>query len=181
MHVKDVFPFPIIGIDSDNGGEFINDHLYRYCLEHEITFTRSRPLHKNDGAHVEQKNWSRVRELVGYERFDTPRELELLNEIWELDRIFTNYLLPQQKLVSKTRHGAKVTKKHDRPATPYQRATGYPGMRKRPIITMNAEFKKIRVMAMSRKIFALTGELDTLSRHKNKTSINATNVAKGQL
>jgi Integrase core domain. len=180
MHVKDVFPFPIIGIDSDNGGEFINHELYRYCLEHEITFTRSRPLHKNDGAHVERKYWSRVHELVGYERFDTERELELLNRIWELDRVFTNYLLPQQKLVSKTRHGAKVTKKHDKPATAYQRASEYPGMPKRPIITMNAQFKKIRVMAMGRQIFALTGELDTISRHKNKASINATNIAKEQ-
>lgn len=179
MHIKAVFPFPIIGIDSDNGSEFINHELYNYCLEHEITFTRSRPLHKNDGAHVEQKNWSRVRELFGYERFDTPRELELLNQIWELDRVFTNYLLPQQKLVSKTRHGAKVTKKHDKPATAYQRATEYPGMRKRPIITMNAQFKKIRVMSLSRKIFALTSELDTIARHKNKKSsaVPATEMA----
>lgn len=129
---------------------------------------------------MEQKNWSRVRGLVGYERFDTERELELLNELWELDRVFTNYLLPQQKLVSKTRHGAKVTKKHDRPATAYQRAVEYPGMGKRPIITMNAQFKKIRVMALSRKIFAPTGELDTISRHKNKTSVNATSLAKAQ-
>ena len=66
-----------------------------------ITFTRSRPGNKNDGAHVEQKNWARVRELVGYLRYDTAAELELLNEIWELDRIFTNYLLPQQKLIAK--------------------------------------------------------------------------------
>ncbi|WP_353711970.1 hypothetical protein [Arthrobacter sp. K5] len=66
-----------------------------------------------------QKNWSRVRELVGYLRYDTAAELELLNHIWELDRIFTNYLLPQQKLVSKTRHGARVTKIHDAPATPH--------------------------------------------------------------
>lgn len=116
----------------------------------EITFTRSRPLHKNDGAHVEQKNWSKVRELVGYERFDTPRELELLNQIWELERVFTNYQLPQQKLVSKTRHGAKVGKKHDKPATAYQRAAVYPGMGKRPIVGMNAQFEKIRVMALSR-------------------------------
>jgi len=180
MHVTDVFPFPIIGIDSDNGSEFVNGHRHRYCLEHRITFTRSRPLHKNDGAHVEQKNWSRVRELVGYERFDTPRELELLNQIWELDRVFTNYLLPQQKLVSKTRHGAKVVKKHDQPATAYQRAIGYPGMGKRPVIGMNAQFKKIRVMALSRQILALTGELDTISRHKNKTTVPLPKAAKQQ-
>ncbi|WP_236641089.1 integrase catalytic domain-containing protein [Glutamicibacter sp. HZAU] len=66
MHVMEVFPFPIIGIDSDNGSEFINQELLRFCQEQQITFTRSRSGNKNDGAHVEQKNWSRVRELVGY-------------------------------------------------------------------------------------------------------------------
>lgn len=95
------FPFPILGIDSDNGSEFINEQLLRYCIEHKITFTRSRPGNKNDGAHVEQKNWARVRELVGYYRYDTPAELAKLNEIWELDAVFTNYLLPQQKLIFK--------------------------------------------------------------------------------
>ena len=79
------FPFPILGIDSDNGSEFINPHLFDYCTEHKITFTRSRSGNRNDGAHVEQKNWTHVRELVGYLRFDTEAELGLLNEIWELD------------------------------------------------------------------------------------------------
>ena len=170
QHVVSVFPFPILGIDSDNGSEFINHELLRYCQDHRLTFTRSRPGNKNDGAHVEQKNWSRVRELVGYHRYDTPRELELLNQVWELDRIFTNYLLPQQKLVAKTRHGAKVTKRHDRPATPHQRAAGHPAMRKRPVIGMNAEFKRIRVMALSRRILALTGDLETLARRKAGTA-----------
>jgi hypothetical protein len=99
-HVTAVFPFPIIGIDSDNGSEFINEHLLAYCHAHQITFTRSRPGNKNDGAHV-QKNWARVRELVGYLRYDTAAELEKLNEIWELDWIFSNYLLPQQKLLAR--------------------------------------------------------------------------------
>jgi len=165
-HVISVFPFPIIGIDSDNGSEFINAHLLAYCEEHKITFTRSRPGNKNDGAHVEQKNWARVRELVGYLRYDTPAELELLNEIWELDRMFTNYLLPQQKLVSKQRHGAKVTKKHDKPTTPHQRAIAHPAMRKRPIITMNAAIKRIKPGALQRQILALTGRLEELSLAK---------------
>lgn len=165
-HVISVFPFPIIGIDSDNGSEFINAHLLAYCEEHKITFTRSRPGNKNDGAHVEQKNWARVRELVGYLRYDTPAELALLNEIWEQDRIFTNYLLPQQQLVSKQRHGAKVTKKHDNPKTPHQRAIAHPAMRKRPIITMNAAIKRIKPAALQREILALTGRLEQLSLAK---------------
>lgn len=162
-HVTKVFPFPIVGIDSDNGSEFINEHLLKYCTDHEITFTRSRPGNKNDGAHVEQKNWARVRELVGYLRYDTPAELTLLNEIWELDRIFTNYLLPQQKLLSKHRYGAKVSKKHDAGATPHQRAIRHEKMRKRPIITMNAASKRIKPAALSRQILDLTGRLETLS------------------
>ena len=82
--------------------------------------TRSRPGNKNDWAHVDEKNWSRVRELVGYLRYDTPGELEPLNQILELDRIFTNYLISQQKLVSKTWRGAKVIKKHDAARTPHR-------------------------------------------------------------
>ena len=118
--------------------------------------------------------------MVGYQRFDTARELELLNRIWELDRVFTNYLLPQQKLVSKSRHGATVTKKHDKPATAYQRALGYPGMAKRPIITMNARFKSIRVMALQRQISALTAELDTLARRKNRAPVPVFDIAKAR-
>lgn len=119
MHVRRVFPFPIIGIDSDNGSEFINHHLFDYCVANKITFTRSRASHSNDGVHVEQKNWTHVRELVGCHRYDSPAQLALLNEIWQLDRVFTNYLLlQQQKLVFKQRNGAKVTKRYDVATTP---------------------------------------------------------------
>jgi Integrase core domain len=121
-HAARCFPFPVRGIDSDNGSEFINAHLVEYCTERRITFTRSRPGNKNDGAHVEQKNWTHVRELVGYLRFDTPAELDLLNAIWALDQGFTNLVLTQQKLLTRTRVGAKVIKRHDAAATPYQRA-----------------------------------------------------------
>jgi len=165
-HVTSVFPFPIIGIDSDNGSEFINDHLLRYCTEHKITFTRSRPGNSNDGAYMEQKNWTRVRELVGYYRYDTAAELAKLNEIWELDRVLTNYYLPQQKLIFKQRVGAKVTKRHDAATTPHQRAVAHEAVRPRPKITMNAEFKRINPAALSRHILALTGELEVLAQVK---------------
>ncbi|UUL75454.1 transposase family protein [Pseudarthrobacter sp. Fe7] len=170
-YVTAVFPFPILGIDSDNGSEFINEHLLAYCHAQQITFTRSRPGNKNDGAHVEQKNWARVRELVGYLRYDTAGELGKLNEIWDLDRVFTNYLLPQQKLVSKQRYGAKVSKKHDTPATPHQRAIRHPRMRKSLVIRMNAAFKRIKPGALSRQILALTAELETLALAKKPAPI----------
>ncbi|WP_286163551.1 transposase family protein [Arthrobacter sp. AG1021] len=166
-HVMKVFPFPVIGIDSDNGSEFINQELLRFCQEQQITFTRSRAGNKNDGAHVEQKNWSRVRERVCYQRYDSTEELELLNRISELDRIFTNDLLPQQKLVSKARHEANLSKVHDRPPTPQQGAIVHPAVRKMPVTRMNAAFKKIRVMALSQQILELTGSLEKLSVAKS--------------
>jgi hypothetical protein len=166
VHVSAVFSFPIRGIDSDNGSELINDHLLRWCTEQQITFTRSRPENKNDGAHVEQKNWARVRELVGYYRYDTAAELAKLNQIWELDALFTNYFLPQQKLISKQRRGAKVIKKYDTATTPHQRAVDHPAIRKRPIITMNATFKRLKPAALSRQILALTGDLEALAQAK---------------
>ncbi|MGW6175423.1 DDE-type integrase/transposase/recombinase [Arthrobacter sp. NPDC055138] len=176
-HVTAVFPFPIIGIDSDNGSEFINEYLLAYCHARQITFTRSRPGNKNDGAHVEQKNWARVRELVGYLRYDTTAELDKLNEIWDLDRTFTNYLLPQQKLIEKQRKGAKVIKKHDAPATPHQRAARHETMRKRPVIHMNAAFKRIKPGSLSRRILALAAELETLALAKKPARIKPVNTA----
>ena len=166
QHVVDSFPFPIRGIDSDNGSEFINDQLLRWCIEQKVTFTRSRPGNKNDGAYVEQKNWARVRELVGYYRYDTPGELAKLNEIWELDALFANYFLPQQKLIFKQRQGAKVIKRHDTATTPHQRAVAHEAVRKRPIITMNATFKRLKPAALSRRILALTGQLEVLAQAK---------------
>ncbi|MDJ0358137.1 hypothetical protein [Paenarthrobacter sp. PH39-S1] len=94
-----------------------------------------------------------------------------LNEIWELDRVFTNYLLAQQKLISKQRHGAKVSKQHDHPATPHQRAIRHLKMRKRPIIQMNAAFKRIKPGALSRHILALTADLETLSLAKKPAPV----------
>ncbi|WP_245413322.1 integrase catalytic domain-containing protein [Arthrobacter celericrescens] len=165
------FPFPVIGIDSDNGGEFINNELFDFCQEQRITFTRSRPYNKNDGAHVEQKNWSRVRELVGYLRYDTAAELELLNRIWELDAVFTNYLLPQQKLVAKTRRGAKVTKTHDAPATPHRRAAADPHTGPKATARMNTEYRKVRPASLSRQILSLTGRLETLATAKQSAPV----------
>lgn len=115
------FPFLILGIHSDNGSEFINNHLAKLCELRHLTFTRGRPSHSNDQAHIEQKNWSIVRRAVGYFRYDTTRELDLLNQLWPAHNDRNNLLMPSQKLISKTRTGAKVTKKHDRATTPAER------------------------------------------------------------
>lgn len=114
-------PFPLLGIDSDNGSEFINNLLYRYCLDQQITFTRSRPYRKNDQAHVEQKNWSVVRHIVGYDRWETQQELTLLEGIYDPLRSYINFFQPSFKLIAKERIGNKTIKRYDPAKTPYQR------------------------------------------------------------
>ena len=114
-------PFPLLGIDSDNGSEFINDLLYRYCLNEKITFTRSRPYKKNDQAHVEQKNWSVVRHTVGYDRWETQHELAILASIYEDLRRYINFFQPSLKLIDKERIGNQTIKRYDIAMTPYQR------------------------------------------------------------
>lgn len=114
-------PFPLLGLDSDNGSEFINQRLYNYCQREGITFTRSRSYKKNDSCHVEQKNWLVVRRLVGYDRYSSRAALETLNRVYDLLRLYVNFFQPVMKLVSKTRHGAKVHKVYDKAQIPYQR------------------------------------------------------------
>jgi hypothetical protein len=115
-------PFSLLGIDSDNGSEFLNEPLVRWCRKEEITFTRCRAYHKNDQAHVEQKNWSVVRQLLGYDRYESLAALTQMRRVYELVRLEVNGFLPVMKLVGKEREGAKVRKKYDVPKTPYRRA-----------------------------------------------------------
>jgi hypothetical protein len=119
-------PFALLGVDSDNGSEFINDQLYRYCLQEEITFTRGRAGNKNDNAYVEQKNWSVVRRAVGYHRYDTPHQLDLLNRLYAVMHFYVNFFLPVAKLKEKSRVGSKVTKRYDEPQTPFARVLDSP-------------------------------------------------------
>jgi hypothetical protein len=115
-------PFPLLGIDSDNGGEFINAHLVRYCQREKLTFTRCRAYHKNDQAHVEQRNYTAVRRLVGYDRYEGEHALQQMQRVYALARIYHNGYLPGMKLVAKQREGARVKKQYDPAKTPYKRA-----------------------------------------------------------
>ncbi|MCE5190465.1 MAG: transposase family protein [Actinomycetia bacterium] len=160
-------PFPLLGIDSDNGSEFINDELYRYCQQQNITFTRSRPYKKNDGCHVEQKNWSVVRQNVGYARFDTPEELEVLNAIHALVRLHTNFFMPSAKLVSKTRDGSKVTKRYDRPATPYRRVLASEHVPDTVKAALTARFETLDPADLRLRIGKLQDRLYKLNARKN--------------
>ena len=119
--VRAQLPMPLLGLDSDNGSEFINHHLYAYCQRHAITFTRSRAWKKNDNAHVEQKNGAIVRGLVGYDRFATKAAHAQLAAVYRVARLHINFFQPVQKLVSKTRVGARAVRRYDRAQTPWQR------------------------------------------------------------
>ena len=120
--MRRVLPFPLRGIDSDNGSEFINFQLYEYCQEHGIQFTRGRPYKKDDNAHIEQKNWTHVRKLLGYVRYDSPRALQAINALYRRElRLFQNLFLPSVKLVRKQRVGSRIRRRYDHPQTPFER------------------------------------------------------------
>jgi hypothetical protein len=165
------FPFPIKGIDSDNGSEFINAHLLAYCQANEITFTRSRAGNSNDGAYVEQKNWTHVRELVGYLRYDTDAERTKLNQIWELNALYTNYFQAQQKLVSKVRNGAKVTKKYDKAKTPHQRAMLDSSATEEARTIMTSTVEELKPVELFRRIQRLCAELESTALAKTPAPV----------
>lgn len=120
-YVRKRFPMPLRGLDSDNGSEFINQSLYDYCRKNGITFTRSRSYKKNDSCHVEQKNWSVVRRVIGYDRLTSKEALKALDDVYMILRLYINFFQPVLKLVGKSRHGARVHKVYDTAQTPYRR------------------------------------------------------------
>lgn len=115
-------PFKLLGIDSDNGSEFINNQLYRYCQGLGIQFTRGRAYKKDDNAHVEQKNWTHVRKLLGYVRYDSLQALDAINDLYRNElRLFQNLFQPSVKLLTKVRIGSRLKRLYDKPKTPFQR------------------------------------------------------------
>src|SRR5664280_1729800 len=119
-------PFPLLGIHSDNGSEFMNNHLIRYCHQEHITKARSRPYRENDNCSVEQKNWNIVRRTVWYLRYNTEDEVLLMNKIYQSLRLFTNFFLPVMQLTHKIRQGTKVARSYDTPCSPHERVLASP-------------------------------------------------------
>jgi hypothetical protein len=120
--MRDYLPFILRGIDSDNGSEFINYHLYDYCQTEHVQFTRGRPYKKNDNAHIEQKNWTHVRKILAWDRYDSPEALEAINDLYRNElRIMMNFFQPTVKLIEKRRIGSKVKRTYDEPQTPIDR------------------------------------------------------------
>lgn len=152
-------PFPLLGIDSDNGSEFINQYLTDYCKEEKLSFTRSRPYRKNDNCFVEQKNYSVVRRAVGYGRYDREAQLVLLNELYATLRLYTNFFQPTMKLKSKERVGSKVTKRYDEAQTPYQRVLAAPQVSETDKQRLRAKYKTLNPAALKRKLMRLQERL----------------------
>lgn len=175
--VRECLPFKLLGIDSDNGSEFINGELYRYCLKEEITFTRARAYRKNDNCYVEQKNWSVVRRALGYLRHDTEGELEIINRLHGYLRLYTNHFQPVMKMKEKIRVGSRVKKKYDKPRTPYQRVldSDVEKGRKEALIK---EHVKLNPAELKRQITKLQDKLWKIGLLKRKKQNYNENAAK---
>ena len=161
-------PFVLLGLDSDNGSEFINNNMKDYCDKEKITFTRTRPFRKNDNCYVEQKNWSVVRRYVGYARYETPEACAKLNELYSVLRDFTNFFVPSMKLKDKTRDGAKVTKRHHVPKTPYQRLLESKKISKAVKQRLKERYEQLNPAALWRQIRKLQKQLDKLATRRPK-------------
>lgn len=156
------FPIPVRGIDSDNGSEFINRQLYEHCLSKNIIFTRSRPYKKNDNAHIEQKNYTTVRQVLGYQRFDTEAILDLMQQLYRGPlRLYMNFFQPSVKCAEKKRIGSRIKKTYDIAQTPYERMLAHPG------ISQDVK-EKLTKLLESLDPFALRKEIDFLVREIQK-------------
>jgi len=156
-HVRTRLPMPLVGLDSDNGSEFINRSLVDYCRRHGVTFTRSRAWKKNDSAHVEQKNGAVVRQLVGYDRFTSRAAYGQLTRVYRLARLHVNFFQPVDKLLTKTRQGARSRRVYDRAQTPSQRLCAAGVLA--PDVELEALYQSLNPLQLRR---TLEHELDRL-------------------
>jgi len=157
IEIEHKLPFRLRGIDSDNGSEFINNHLLTFCQQRPagcaIQFTRSRPYKKDDNAHIEQKNWTHVRKLLGWDRYDTAQALEATNRLYEELRIFQNLFQPSMKLQCKIRKGSRLIRRYDTARTPFERV----------VECQQADPQKMAVLEYTLKTtdpFELSGRID---------------------
>jgi hypothetical protein len=167
--IRSSLPFPLLGIDSDNGSEFINHSLLSWCDAHRITFTRTRPYKKNDNCFVEQKNLKCVREYVGYRRFDTPSEREALAAVYRSLCPLLNYFLPVIKLVDKTRVGSKVRKVYDKPASPYRRLLASPDLADQAKAELTRRYQRYNPVILQQEVHRAVQALMELNQQKALT------------
>jgi hypothetical protein len=169
--IRQVLPFPLKAIDSDNGSEFINHHLYKYCKKHHIQFTRGRPYKKDDNAHIEQKNWTHVRKLLGWERYDTREQLRVINDLYRGDwRTMMNLFQPCVKLKEKVRLGSRLIRRYDQAQTPLDRLVAHCGNKRLPaaVRAVIAVREQTDPFALSESIDRQLARLTTPAPHKNR-------------
>jgi hypothetical protein len=168
QHLVSLLPFPLQGMNADNGGEFININLVTWCAAQNVAFTRIRPYRKNDNPYVEQKNNVVVRSAVGYLRYEGASEVAMLNRIYSLLRLQINYLFPSMKLVEKTRIGARVYRRYDVPTTPYQRVLNSPHVAKARKAALRRQFRGINPVALAREICELQVQLEAKALRRQR-------------
>jgi hypothetical protein len=154
-----LLPFPLLGLDTDNGSEFLNEELFRYCRAEQITFTRSRPYKKNDQCHVEQKNGSVVRRVVGYDRYEGAAACRQLAALYGVLRLYVNFFQPSLKLITKERRGSRVVKKYDPAKTPYQRTLASPEVAAEVKARLTAQYQQLDPVALLRQLEFLQDSL----------------------
>jgi hypothetical protein len=165
-------PYALLGLDSDNGAEFINHDLKRYCEQEHITFTRCRPYQKNDQAYVEQKNWTAVRQNVGYDRYEGQAACAALNALYEPLGLYLNFFQPVMVLIEKRRDGAKVTKRYDVAQTPYQRVLASPDVPEEAKERLRKLYLTLNPAALLRQIHARQETLWKLAIRPNSGTMS---------
>lgn len=169
-NIEERLPFKLLGIDPDNGSEFINWQLYLHCLEKEIEFTRGRPMKKNDNAHIEEKNWTHVRKIVGYSRLETEEELFLLNQLYRGPlRLYMNYFQPTMKLIKKARVGGILKRQYDQAKTPYQRVLESKYIPESKKQVLRKIYKILNPLKLKQEIETITKQLRSLSAQQKQT------------
>ena len=170
-NIELTLPFQLRGFDCDNGSEFLNWHLYRQLAHRKqpVQFTRSRPYHKNDNAHIEEKNWTNVRQYLGYQRFDKPELVDLLNDLYTSQwYLYFNFFIPSVKLINKIRIGSKIVKKHDTPKTPFQRLLESSIISEQTKRNLKKEFKKFNPFQLQKQ---MSNKIKTILNIVNNGSI----------
>lgn len=189
QELQDSFPFRIRGIDSDNGGEFINYHLFRYCRRSrpKITFTRGRPYEPKDSAHIEQKNWTHVRKIFGWDRYASPEALDAFNDLYRNElRWWHNFFQPSVKQLAKLQQGSRWIRRYETPKTPFQRVLESPEADSRKIAQLKKQFAALNPFELSKQIdrklehlFALAVKSNHLLKHSYNSLIWGTPLSKG--
>ena len=169
---RERLPFPLLGLDTDNGSEFLNYLLLDYCAEEEISFTRSRPYKKNDQCHVEQKNGQVVRQFIGYDRFEGVEPCQILGELYQHLRLYVNFFQPSMKLVSKKRDGSKVVRKYDQAQTPFRRVLSDSRVTKEAKRQLQSQYAELDPVALLQEIQRLQNRLWRYAHVKRSVSVD---------